>query len=292
MQHNRTADPSPKADLLAIDVRNAATRFGLFSEDDERPYATWSISTPPSLTVDEAKRELHSFFAMVKAGVATAPDADATHPQALRIHPKAALPEPGSAIVASVVPALTETWASAARFFTGTRTLIVGPGLKTGIPMRYNDPARIGADRIANIAAVIARGLAPALVIDMGTTTNIEVIDEAGGFCGGVIAPGIDVSARAVSDANAKLTQVVMKAPKNIIGKNTEDAMRSGIVMGEVARIDGLVSLIWDEMGARTPILMTGDGADGIAALSSLDIEVESCLTLSGLRALASLNRR
>ncbi len=108
----------------------------------------------------------------------------------------------------------------------------------------------------------------------MGTTTNIEVIDEAGGFCGGVIAPGVDVSARAVSDANAKLTQVVMKAPKNIIGKNTEDAMRSGIVMGEVARIDGLVSLIWDEMGTRTPILMTGDGADGIAALSSLDIEV------------------
>ena len=138
----------------------------------------------------------------------------------------------------------------------------------------------------------MARRIAPALVIDLGTTTNIEVVDQSGGFCGGVIAPGIDVSARAVSESAAKLTQITMKAPKSIIGKNTDDAVRSGIVMGEVARIDGLVAMIWDELGTQTPIIMTGHGASGIAALSSLDIEVESDLTLSGLRTLALQNKR
>lgn len=293
MKNNRTSAPDANAGLLAIDVRNAATRFGLFAGDEERPFATWSISTPPSLTVDEAKRELHSFFAMAAAGIATAPGSGATYGATTADAAGSATASlPGTAIVASVVPMLTDTWSNAARFFTRTRTLVVGPGLKTGIPMRYNDPAHIGADRIANIAAVVARQIAPALVIDLGTTTNIEVIDQSGGFCGGVIAPGIDVSARAVSESAAKLTQITMKAPKSIIGKNTDDAVRSGIVMGEVARIDGLVAMIWDELGTQTPIIMTGHGASGIAALSSLDIEVESDLTLSGLRTLALQNKR
>lgn len=293
MKNNRTSAPDANAGLLAIDVRNAATRFGLFAGDEERPFATWSISTPSSLTVDEAKRELHSFFAMAAAGIATAPGSGATFgATAADAAGSATASLPGTAIVASVVPMLTDTWSNAARFFTGTRTLVVGPGLKTGIPMRYNDPAHIGADRIANIAAVVARRIAPALVIDLGTTTNIEVVDQSGGFCGGVIAPGIDVSARAVSESAAKLTQITMKAPKSIIGKNTDDAVRSGIVMGEVARIDGLVAMIWDELGTQTPIIMTGHDASGIAALSSLDVEVESDLTLSGLRTLALQNKR
>lgn len=183
MKNNRTSAPDANAGLLAIDVRNAATCFGLFAGDEERPFATWSISTPPSLTVDEAKRELHSFFAMAAAGIATAPGSGATYgATATDAAGSATASLPGTAIVASVVPMLTDTWSNAARFFTGTRTLVVGPGLKTGIPMRYNDPAHIGADRIANIAAVVARRIAPALVIDLGTTTNIEVVDQSGGF--------------------------------------------------------------------------------------------------------------
>ncbi len=277
--------PTYDGALLAIDARNTATRLGLFFDGADKPFATWSISTPSSLTVDEAKRELHSFFEMVRSGIATAPGVDARQKDI-------EFSAPSAAIVASVVPALTDAWSAAARFFTRTRTLVVGPGLKTGIRMRYNDPAHIGADRIANIAAATAQKLAPVLIIDLGTTTNIEVIDETGGFCGGVIAPGIDLSARAVSASAAKLTQISMKAPKSIIGKNTDDAMRAGIVMGEVARIDGLVGMIWKELGHRTPVVMTGHGAAAMATLSSLDIEAESDLTLSGLRALALLNKR
>ena len=139
---------------------------------------------------------------------------------------------PRAAVLSCVVPALERPW-KAALFRTCTgRVLTVGPGLKTGMPVRYDDPAEIGPDRIADAVAARAVYGSPCIVIDLGTTTNIEVIDARGTFVGGVIAPGLALGARSLSAAAARLPQVEPSAPTHVIGRNTREAMRSGVVSG------------------------------------------------------------
>ena len=197
--------------ILTVDVGNTFIRFGLFAEDSaaaqECPLATCEITTPSSITADEARMRLVQVMAALAA--------DAGMPGAL---------VPAAAVLSCVVPALERPWKAAlSRTCTG-RVLTVGPGLKTGMPVHYDDPAEIGPDRIADAVAARAVYGSPCIVIDLGTTTNIEVIDAHGTFVGGVIAPGLALGARSLSAAAARLPQVEPSAPTHVIVRNTRDA--------------------------------------------------------------------
>lgn len=253
--------------VLAVDVGNTTTGLGLFEDGDLA--ATWSLTTPERMTADEARAAALSF-----------------------LHATERVPEVRDGIVASVVPGLTDAWTAAVAALSGRRPLVVGPGLKTGVRMRYHDPAEIGADRIADLAAAKESYEPPFLVVDLGTTTNFEVVDEDGVFVGGIIAPGLKLSARALAEAAAQLAVVDLRTPASVIGKSTREAVQAGVVMGEVARIDGLIDMVWRELGYETLVIATGEDAQTMRALSSRIRAADDHLTLRGLGILHALNRR
>ena len=164
--------------------------------------------------------------------------------------------------------------------------------MKTGVKMRYNDPGELGADRVADLVAARTAYTAPFIVVDLGTTTNFEVLDAEGTFLGGIIAPGLALGAKALSQAAARLPRVELKAPTSVIGTSTREAMQAGVVMGEVARIDGLLDLVLAELGCEAPVVVTGADADAMAALLRHGARADQTLTLRGLRRLHELNRR
>ena len=256
-----------KGAVLAVDVGNSVTNLGLFEGGELA--ATWTATTFERMTSDEARAKISSFLASLDDAPAVV-----------------------DGIVASVVPSLTDAWVTAVRALCGRRPLVVGPGLKTGVRMRYNDPGELGADRVADLAAAKESYEPPFLVVDLGTTTNFEVVDAEGVFVGGIIAPGLRLSARAISEAAAQLAVIDLRAPASVIGKNTREAMRAGIVMGEVARIDGLVDAVWRELGCEGEVVATGEDAQVMAALSQRVTCVDEHLTLRGLGILHKLNRR
>ena len=248
--------------ILTVDVGNTFIRFGLFAEDSaaaqECPLATCEITTPSSITADEARMRLVQVMAALAA--------DAGMPGAL---------VSTAAVLSCVVPALERPWKA------------VGPGLKTGMPVHYDDPAEIGPDRIAD--AVTARAVygSPCIVIDLGTTTNIEVIDAHGTFVGGVIAPGVQTSANALFTHGAQLPDIALVAPPAVIGTNTVEAIQSGIMLGEADRVDGLVRRIFDQLGYPAKVIATGGLAPVVERYSSTIDEVNTELTLEGLRLIA-----
>lgn len=260
---------------LVVDVGNSVTNVGLVSDD--ALFTTWTLTTTELMTADEVRARIASFFNLL------------AHDAAYKNAPT--LDEVGDGVVASVVPGLTDAWVEALNRIVGHRPLVVGPGLKTGLKMRYNDPGELGADRIADLVAARAEYKMPLVMVDLGTTTNFEVLDRDGVFVGGIIAPGLKLSARALSDAAARLATVDIKAPTNVIGKNTREAMQSGIVVGECARIDGLIELVWQELGYETDVVVTGFDAAALAALSRHTPQVDEHLTLRGLSLLLKLNR-
>ncbi len=260
--------------MLAVDVGNTVTRLGLFA--DGALAATWEATTAEHLTVDEARLVVTGFL-------------DAL---ARRSADEGAPSSAGDAIVSCVVPDLTDVWASALRAECGRRPLVVGPGLKTGIRMRYRDPAEVGPDRVADLAAALADYGGPLVVVDLGTTTNFEVVDAEGTFLGGIIAPGLALGAKALAQAAARLPHVELKAPASVIGTSTREAVQAGVVMGEVARIDGLVDMVLAELGCEAEVVVTGANAAAMAALLRHDARADDTLTLRGLHRLYELNRR
>lgn len=253
--------------LLTVDIGNTQTAMGLF--EGEQLVAHWVFTTRAQDTADEVQLLLTGQLELNDMRVDDCDDV----------------------VMASVVPALTECWATVARRITLHEPIIVGPGIKTGLAMRYDNPAEIGADRVADaIAAIQLEGM-PVVVVDLGTTTNIEVIDEKGRFMGGIIAPGMGTGADAMFTHAARLPQVDIVEPDHAIGTNTVDAMRSGIVFGEVARIDGLVRAIFDELGYEAPVIATGGFSGVIAELSQTITRREPRLTLHGLRLVYEKNR-
>lgn len=261
--------------ILALAIGNDLIRIGILH--NEKLTDTWSLTTPAALTVDEAEATIYSFLLTL------------AHRSGQEFN---TLTRFDGAIIASVVPALTDTWIEACRKVCGSRPLVVGPGLKTGIRMNYNDPSELGADRIANIVAARSLLEPPFIVVDMGTTTNFSVMDAEGVFCGGIIAPGLRLSAEALSEKAALLATVGIKTPTNVIGKSTQEATRSGIVFGEAARSDGLIEAIWTELGYETTVIITGANAPEIAPHSKHVDRLEADLTLIGLSELYKKNRR
>ncbi len=255
-------------DVLVVDVGNTETCLGLFRNGTLA--GRFALTTPERLTPDEAQLSARQVLAVLGHA------ADAPH----------------GAILSSVVPILTDAWVTALRSVSETCPLVVGPGLKTGIRMRYDDPAEVGSDRLADVVAARETYGAPVIAVDLGTTTNIEVVDGEGTFLGGVIAPGLRLGARALSQAAARLPAIELRAPEHVIGRSTRGAMRSGVVCGEVARLDGLLDMVMSEMGCVAPIVMTGDDVQFVAPLLSHPVQVDTTLTLRGLYLLWARNAR
>lgn len=259
--------------VAAVDVGNAATSLGVF--DGGRLAATWSMTTSDRLTDDEA-------FAALKGALGFMEE---------KAHAGRGSFVVEDAVLSSVVPQLTAAWQSALRRLAGTRPLTIGPGVKTGIRMRYRDPAEVGADRMADLAAVVADYEPPVIVVDMGTTTNFEVVDGDGVFLGGIIAPGMALGARSLAREAAKLPVIEIAAPRSVIGTSTREAMQSGVVLGEIARIDGLLDMIARQEPLDYTVVVTGGDAEAIAALLQHDAVADETLTLRGLARLYALNR-
>lgn len=265
LQAQGISEPSTASCLLAVDVGNTVTKFGVFAADELA--GTWEVTTSERCTADEAWAQAARAIDMLGA------------------------PEPASAILSCVVPSLAEVWRSALGKLCGARPYVVGPGLKTGIRMRYDDPSEVGSDRVADAVAARETYGVPVVVVDLGTTTNIEVVDESGAFAGGIIAPGVALGARSLTAAAARLPMIELRAPERVIGRSTRSAMQSGVVLGEAARIDGLLDAVMDELGTDAPVVMTGDGAAQVAALISHDAVVDETLTLRGLHHIWLRNR-
>lgn len=262
--------------VLAVDVGNTKTAFGLFLRNELN--ATWEVTTPDSITRDEARLALAGFFSMMDEGRGLWAKGNGED-------------HPGDSILSCVVPGLIEPWTAALQCACGRRPLVVGPGLRTGIRMSYNDPSEVGPDRMADLVAAKATYENPLIVVDLGTTTNFEVIDKEGSFAGGVIATGLMLAAKSLADAAARLPVIEVKAPPSIIGKTTREAMQAGVVMGEVVRIDGLIDMIWEELGYETRVVVTGTSSVELAALLSHEAVSDDTLTLRGLSLLHEMNR-
>jgi type III pantothenate kinase len=249
--------------LLAIDVGNTQTVVGLFERD--RLTDQFRVGTNQAHTGDELAVMLRAFV-----------DVSALD---------------GIVLCASV-PTLVREYELFAGRWAGAELLVLGPGVPTGVPIRYDDPREVGADRIANAVAVRERHGAPALVVDFGTSTNFDVVNAAGEFAGGVLAPGVEISMDALFARAARLPRVPFTAPERVISQTTTAALQSGLVYGFSGQVDAIVRRILAELGAPdAPVVATGGLADLIAPHSETITAVDQELTLQGLRLVWERNR-
>ncbi len=253
--------------LLAIDVGNTNIVYGLI--DGDRLVHQFRVETSRGRTADE--------YAVIVRQLLTMRDVAASDVKA--------------AIIASVVPALTEPMVDLVRRGFGLEALVVGPGIKTGMAILYDNPREVGADRIVNAVAAFERFQSGLVVVDFGTATTFDCVTPKGEYMGGVIAPGIQISADALFARAAKLPRVEIQRPPRAVGRNTQHSMQSGIVFGYVALVDGLVDRLIDEMAFPScAVIATGGLARVIAPLSRTIKEVDDDLTLTGLRILHERN--
>ena len=252
--------------LLTIDVGNTNTVYGLF--DGERLTHQFRVESSRGRTSDEYAVVLRQLLdlAGVDSGLVT------------------------GAIVASVVPPLTEPMVALVQRAFGLEALVVGPKLRSGMPILYENPREVGADRIVNAVAAFERIKGACIVVDFGTATTFDCISPKGEYLGGVIAPGIHISADALFARAAKLPRVEIAKPPKVVGRNTVHSMQSGIVFGYVGLVDGLVARLVEELGYPCRTLATGGLARVIGPLSSRIEEVDDELTLVGLRLLYERN--
>lgn len=255
--------------LLAVDVGNTQTVIGVYQKSDL--IASWRIPTMRDDTPDDICARLHSLMTM--SGV----DRSGIRRGAL----------------ASVVPSLTATWTVAVERLAAAQ-LTVCSAKTAGALFQpdYPHPEEIGADRIADAVACKAKYGYPSVVVDFGTATNIEVIDERGAFIGGIIAPGLQTSASTLFANGAQLSSVDLLSPVRTIGRNTKEALESGIMFGEADRVDGLLGRVFEELGCKAYVVATGGLALQVAHLSSRIDVVDLDLTLEGLRLISEANSR
>lgn len=259
--------------FLAIDVGNTNTVIGVYRRNERvTPAHMWRIATNKQDTADDVASRIIPLF-------------EAAHVDAEGIT---------AAALASVVPQLTHSWSEAVMRMANVSTQVCTAEAARNAGLfsdSYPNPREIGADRVADAIAARALYGAPVVVVDFGTATNIEVISEDGSFLGGIIAPGVKTGADALFSHATRLAAVELCPPERAIGKSTEEAIRSGIVLGEADRVDGLVKRIFAQLRHTAPVVATGGLASLIAAHSSEITHVLPELTLEGLRLLASADK-
>ena len=248
--------------ILAIDVGNTHTVLGLF--DGPELIAEWRISTQPARTADEMGTLVHSLFRH-----------RALFADGLKIIT--------GAIISSVVPALTQTFQEMVALFCDAPCMVVGPGIKTGMPIMYDNPREVGADRIVNSVAAYEKWKQGLIIVDFGTATTFDVVNPQGAYLGGAIFPGIGISSEALFINAARLPRVELSAPPSVIGKNTVHSIQSGLVYGYVGMVDGLVRRMRSEVSFSVKIVATGGLSSLIAQHCPLIDEVAPRLTLEGL---------
>lgn len=245
--------------LLAIDVGNTNTVLGLF--DGDRSVGTWRIRTIEDATADELLVVLKSLAGLV--GI--------EHPSIT------------AAIISCVVPPLYGALDELCRQYLKIVPLFVGPGIKTGMPIRYDNPKEVGADRIVNAVAAFEKHRCALIAVDFGTATTFDYVNEAGEYEGGVIAPGVKIAAEALFQQASRLFRVEFAAPAKVIAKDTASAIQSGVVFGYASLVDGMLQRMFDEIGDRPKVIATGGLARVIAPETKLVDLVDDDLTMEGL---------
>lgn len=253
--------------LLAIDIGNTNIVLGLY--DGQQLKESWRAATDPRRTTDEYAVMIYDFLA--RRGYRTEQISDAA--------------------ISSVVPALTPVFRDLSQRYWEIEPLVVSVELDLGLRVLTDTPSEVGADRIVNaVAAKVIYGT-PAIVIDFGTATTWDVVSKDGDYLGGAIAPGVGISAEALASRTARLHRIELTFPKNVIGKNTDASMRSGILFGYVAMVEGLTQRIQNELGGGARVIATGGLASVIAAQTKTIEVVDHDLTLEGLRIIWERNR-
>ena len=199
-------------------------------------------------------------------------------------------PDIKAAVISSVVPSLIQVFEAMVKKQYRCQPLLVGPGVKTGMPIRFENPREVGADRIVNGVAAFERYGGPAIVVDFGTATTFDAISAQGEYLGGAIAPGIEIATEALFARAAKLPRVELVRPPRVIGRNTVAGMQAGIVYGFIGQVDGIVTRMKAELGGRAVVVATGGLGDFIGAEASCIDKIDPMLTLEGLRIIYERN--
>jgi type III pantothenate kinase len=254
--------------LLVIDVGNSNTVLGVFerAHSDSARYeglaANWRVTTIVTQTVDEYGVLFRNLFSMDKIDVKGI----------------------SGIVISSVVPPLDSTLRKVCERYFNTKPLFIEPGIKTGMPVLYDNPAEVGADRIVNSVAAFEKHGGPCIVVDFGTATTFDCVSAKGEYMGGVICPGLGISADALFEKTARLPRVDIRKPPRVVGTTTVGSLQSGLYYGYIGLVDGIIERLLEELGPETKVLATGGLGSMIGTGSRFIREVDDLLTLEGLR--------
>jgi type III pantothenate kinase len=262
--------------LLVVDVGNTNTVLGLFEAKphaqaaDRKLVAHWRVSTNKSQTVDEYGVLFRNLFSMNGIGVTAVK----------------------GIVISSVVPPLDSTLRQVCERYFQLKPLFIEPGVKTGMPVHYDNPAEVGADRVVNGVAAFEKYGGPCIVVDFGTATTFDVVSAKGEYMGGVITPGIGISADALFERTARLPRVDIRKPPAVIATNTVNSLQAGLYYGYIGLIDGILERLIAELGGDVKVVATGGLASLMGEGSKYIREVDDLLTLEGLRIIYDRNQR
>lgn len=261
--------------LFVLDVGNTNTVLGVFAQaatksatdiDAAAPYdqlvANWRVATRQASTVDEYGVLFRNLFSMANL-------------EAAGIH---------GIVISSVVPPLDPVLRQVCERYFNSKPLLIEPGVKTGMPVQYDNPAEVGADRIVNAVAAFEKYGGPCVIVDFGTATTFDCVSAKGEYMGGVICPGIGISADALFQRTARLPRVEIRKPARVIGTNTVGSLQSGLYYGYLGLVDGILELLLGELGKETKVIATGGLGPMIGTGSKYIKHVDDFLTLEGLR--------
>src|SRR5947209_4986532 len=262
--------------LFVLDVGNTNTVLGVFARGEkadagaesvdtpryERLAAHWRVATRQSSTVDEYGVLFRNLFSMANL-----------EPAAIQ-----------GIVISSVVPPLDPVLRQVCERYFNSKPLLIEPGVKTGMPVQYDNPAEVGADRIVNAVAAFEKYGGPCVIVDFGTATTFDCVSAKGEYLGGVISPGIGISADALFSRTARLPRVEIRKPERVIGTNTVGSLQSGLYYGYLGLVDGILELLLEELGRETHVLATGGLGQMMGTGSKYIRHVDDLLTLEGLR--------